>query len=884
MNENNVQENTRLSWVLKYIKYYSIIPVGLDKRPTIEWKEFQTRRATVEELHKWFDVPQPPNIGIVTGKISGITVVDVEKGGEWECYPVTQTAKTGNGGYHLYYKYAPGIKNSARIRPLTDIRGDGGFVVAPPSITDYMVNGEKKGGSYEWTRKESNQQFPYGMFNVSPDVKTDWKEVLGGTGEGNRNQTAAQVIGKFLTALPPEDWMTTAWQMTVVWNQTNIPPLSEKELRATFNSIMGREVRSNKNRPKVSEKQDSLGQIQQEIVDIKLMSEIAGDITDDITVSYPTGFKVFDDNFMGGLKEGDLLFITGYSGLGKCHGKGTKVMMSDGSIKNVEDIVVGDKLMGDDSKPRNVLNLVRGKENMYEIYNPSKKTESYTVNENHILSLRSGGNNFYFKKDQIIDISLKDYINTKVGKKALYKGYKVSVDFDWKPLPLDPYFLGVWLGDGTSSAVSVTTMDKEVVSYIKQIAYDWDMRVTVRKDNTDNKSKTYCIVRKRVSPKDKRSKTGYLFDKNPLLEVMRDMDLINNKHIPHDFKFNNRFNRLEILAGLIDTDGYTKDGCIEWTSNRKVLAEDFVYLCRSLGFHAQLKIKKVKSYEHNTYYRVVVAGDLSQIPLRVARRKANPRKQIKNHLNYGIDVKHLGMGEYFGFQLDGNHRYLLGDFTVTHNSTCMQTITYNLDKIGQPTMWFTFEVPVGELWRKFKDMGVGDNFQAYAPEKIVTTNIEWVKKKIIEARDRFKTKVVFIDHLGFLAMEPSNVDKATMNNLSTILTFICRQLKTLAVQEGVAIVLAGHVRKPDNKRGDSAPTQHDIKDSSGVVQESDGVLIVHRKRKSGENNDDVYESETSVTIDKNRRTGKTKVFKLNMLKGRLVEEDEFMSSSFGGMI
>jgi len=119
-------KNETLEWALKYLKYYSIFPVSRDKKPLLEWKKYQTEKATEEQVRKWFDVPNPPNIGIVTGKISNITVVDVEKGGIWANLPSTATVATGGGGYHLYYTYAPNIGNYARINELTDIRGDGG--------------------------------------------------------------------------------------------------------------------------------------------------------------------------------------------------------------------------------------------------------------------------------------------------------------------------------------------------------------------------------------------------------------------------------------------------------------------------------------------------------------------------------------------------------------------------------------------------------------------------------------------------------------------------------------------------------------------------------------------------------------------------------------
>ena len=517
-------ENNIYQWVLKYRKHgWSCFPVGKDKRPLVEWKKYQTEYATEAQLKEWFDKPDAPNIGVATGKISNLTVVDVENGGNWQDLPVTMTSKTGNGGYHLFYRYAPSVGNSVRIRPLTDIRGEGGFVVVSPSKTDYLKDGQKSGGTYEWVRKEDEQPFPYQMFKLSPEKNTDWEKLLTGTQAGSRNETAAKVIGKFLTATSHKDWTTVAWDMTVLWNQRNKPPLDEKELRATFNSIIATRVRSGNINDADSKDLNAITK-EQEDCDIKLISEIAQNLSDDITISYPTGYKEYDNAFMGGVKEGDLIVLSGHTGQGKT-----------------------------------------------------------------------------------------------------------------------------------------------------------------------------------------------LF---------------------------------------------------------------------------------------------------------------------------------------------------------------MQSLAYNFEKSGQPILFFSFEVPIGELWRKFKDMKVENNFLAYAPEKNTNRRIDWVCEKVREARDRFKRKIVFIDHLGFLMEEPANYDASIANNLSTILTIITRRLKSLAIQENVVIILAHHLRKAPNSKESS--TVHDLKDSAGVGQEADAIVFVRRKvKKMGyEETGDTYENESIISIEKNRRTGTSKKFEVSYQKGRLVQIDE----------
>lgn len=226
----------------KYLKAgFSVIPLN-GKIPAIEWKEYQTRYPTEEELEQWFSDGKK-NIGIVTGEISGITVVDVDvKSGGLETLkelhlPITWTVRTGGGGWHYYYKYCPEAQQTAGIYQGIDIRNIGGQVVAPPSI-------HQSGNKYEWVYKEDELvDFPIDLFKKENVVKSnDWKEVLTkGAGEGTRNETASKVFGKLLTVFKQEEW-EYAWQIGKSWNLNNKPPLPEDELRMVFESIGKRQL------------------------------------------------------------------------------------------------------------------------------------------------------------------------------------------------------------------------------------------------------------------------------------------------------------------------------------------------------------------------------------------------------------------------------------------------------------------------------------------------------------------------------------------------------------------------------------------------------------------------------------------------------------------
>lgn len=227
---------------------YSVMPVGLDKRPLLKsWKFLQERLPTENELKEWF-VEQFPkgNIGIVTGKVSNLTVLDIDnyKNGSIDAtiFPATFTTRTGNGGLHLWYDYQEGISISAGAFPQfpnLDIRGEGGFIVAPPSITSYKKDGKDSGGEYVVINNVPTVSFPANLF---PKKKAGKKltQVVG-TNEGGRNDSLASFAGRLLTTAKEEDWATEVLTAVLRVNKTYTPPLSEEEVKTTFNSICTKE-------------------------------------------------------------------------------------------------------------------------------------------------------------------------------------------------------------------------------------------------------------------------------------------------------------------------------------------------------------------------------------------------------------------------------------------------------------------------------------------------------------------------------------------------------------------------------------------------------------------------------------------------------------------
>ncbi len=348
---------------------------------------------------------------------------------------------------------------------------------------------------------------------------------------------------------------------------------------------------------------------------------------------------------------------------GKCFAKGTKILMADGSRKNVEDIKIGDYVMSPTSEPRLVTNLGHGFEEMYEIIPNQKGYSSFTVNKSHILSLIDHNKN-QIRGTDILNINVEEYNKLPKYKQERLLGYRSFVEYKEKPIQVDPYYLGLWIGDGRASYPEITNVDKEVIEYIYRYAKQLGLQVTIYNKNNPNRTNSYAITQGIGATKN---------DKNKLKKMLKSLNLINNKHIPDEIMFNSIKIRREFLAGLIDTDGSKehkfKKNQTKINSHIKELAYQIRDLCRSIGLKAQLREKLVKLNDKTfVEYPVYIYGDLSVIPTKV-KRKQFSNSLHKNPLYFGFKVKSKGIGEYFGFTIDSpDHLFLLGDYTVTHNT------------------------------------------------------------------------------------------------------------------------------------------------------------------------------------------------------------------------
>lgn len=357
------------------------------------------------------------------------------------------------------------------------------------------------------------------------------------------------------------------------------------------------------------------------------------------------------------VNDGLGMYLWGSNGTGKCLAKGTKVIKADLTIIPVEDVKVGDRLLRPDGKFNTVLSITHGIDNLYKIH--QKRFNDYVVNSQHILSLKFMANDdvYAYKKGDILNIPIKNFLNKSPKFQKLFGGWKPNLmKFEEQEVLIDPYFLGTWLGDGDSNAIVLTSMDATIIRYWRNFAIKngWELHKFSDND-TKSKAHRYNIYT--------RTSGGV----NPLKELFKNYNLINNKHIPIEYIYNSSDVRLRLLAGILDTDGYRNSSTCSYeiAQKRENLIDEIILLCRTLGINCR-KITKV--INGVTYYKTHISIEDVPVPCRLQRKIPSARKRQTETRVSGITIESIGKGEYYGFSLDGDNLFLLEDFTVTHNS------------------------------------------------------------------------------------------------------------------------------------------------------------------------------------------------------------------------
>lgn len=425
----------------------------------------------------------------------------------------------------------------------------------------------------------------------------------------------------------------------------------------------------------------------------------------------------------------------------------TKILMANKTIKEIKDINIGDVLCGDDNTVRTVTNIEQCENGqLYSV--KQSKGEEYIIGGDHILILSVVGatpyintskqlyvvtyyikcenakckdgcskkgikrkrcesknkidvlskldtllkdnlNPNYVKNNDMYQITIHDYLNI-CDKSIRYdhlNGFKVQYPtfVDNIYLPLDPYFLGIWLGDGDYNNAIIISVDPEIEQYLIELASKYT-GIILKKHTTKAGSVTSTGV---VSKQDyyKHHLCGEPGKQNPIRRQLTELKLIKNKHIPDIYVNANENDRFKLLAGLIDTDGtfYKSGTAIGYSFAQSEINKDLFFQVYNLAKSLGIRVSKVcestfgpqgketfkDGKTSHIYYQFNMTGEnIAKIPCLIERKKVKNEHDYNFQHSFGsklIITKLNEANKFTKINVDGNHKFLLSDCTVVRD-------------------------------------------------------------------------------------------------------------------------------------------------------------------------------------------------------------------------
>jgi len=414
------------------------------------------------------------------------------------------------------------------------------------------------------------------------------------------------------------------------------------------------------------------------------------------------------------------------------------------------------------------------------------------------------------KKGELFELTVTEYLGLPVPVQQMLLFYhapslKFNESLGIEQMPVHPYFLGLWLGDGTASGTALSNNhEEEVLAFLRQHAEGLGLQLT----HTEG-SIAYRTAGEVGSCSDSSDTV--------LLVAMRNLGVVKprgvtgpengRKHIPQIYLEANEEVRLQLLAGLIDSDGSYHDASLHFAFTQaerrnKTLFENVLYLVRSLGFNANsTRMWLEEHYSELQHFipagwslRMKVTGDIDRVPTLLPRKQARARSERNWSVHSVLHVVRKEQPQaYAGFLVDGNKRFLRSDFLVVHNSGFEESMKYkkltNAQRSGlnqipnrRFTLWWSptinranvyvgFQVQLdltgifmhgkiptlkisliqifrAHLWQKIHESVVMDICQVFDQE-LDALEIETVQKETIHPRKSYKMNSSCADVLLF---------------------------------------------------------------------------------------------------------------------------------------
>jgi len=518
-------------------------------------------------------------------------------------------------------------------------------------------------------------------------------------------------------------------------------------------------------------------------------------LSEDFRNPIRTGIDGLDEVMDGGLSKGELAVILAPFGVGKAQPLFSKILTPNGWV-TMGDIKIGDEVIGRDGKATKVSGVFpQGKRPIYTVtFNDGTKTlcdaehlwSVNTINQRN-RKTKKDGEIVYLEPDNSFKVMKTiDMINSVKVWNNRRLNYKVPnvlpVEFNKKDLIIDPYLLGVVLGDGcitSSNQPHFVTKDDEIISEVSKV-YN---KITITEQNREIEKE---IDGELVLIKRSLTKVSLLGIKESLIKLNLYGTNSSTKFIPNDYLYSTVSDRVKLLQGLVDTDGYIDGHRLEISTVSTQLADNIKELILSLGGRVKIseKVGKYGDVFCKTYYRISFSfPDNGVIPSRLTRKLAKYNPRIKYSDNKFIEsIQYFGEEEAKCIMVENpEHLYVTDDYIVTHNTTMMTKMANTAANDGKKAIQIFFEDMPKVIQRKHLSCwsGIDLNDLSLHKEEIlemcdglqeklkevngnlllkkfpsVGTTIpmirQYIRKKISEG---FRPDIIFLDYID--CVEPS---------------------------------------------------------------------------------------------------------------------------------
>jgi replicative DNA helicase len=431
-----------------------------------------------------------------------------------------------------------------------------------------------------------------------------------------------------------------------------------------------------------------------------------------------------------------------------------------------------------------------------------------------------------------------------------------ALELEEVDLALEPYALGVWLGDGHSASARFTSADPEIAEHLRSRGFVIEEQVGLN--------------------------YGIGFTVRPIKAVLRRMGVLRNKHIPTSYLRASERQRRALLAGLLDTDGTVgPNGVVQYSSTCERLAFDVFELVVSLGYRATMNrtVVRGRSFASSTAYCVNFTTDddvfwLSRKAVRHQQKRAH--QHPASNQRYVVSVTPVPSVPVRCVQVDNaDHMYLATRAMVpTHNSTLALDIARSASiRNGLTSVIFSLEmsqieitmrllsaeasIPLSHIrggrmsdqdWNRVSaKMGQVSEAPLFIDDSPNLTMME-IRAKARRLKQRHDLRLVIIDYIQLMT-SGKRVESRQLE-----VSEFSRQLKLLAKELDVPVVALSQLNRGPEQRTDKRPMLSDLRESGSLEQDADVVILLNRPDLYDRDSDRAGEADFDVAKHRNGPT------------------------------